>query len=569
MGFLTDERSGVLAMHPLLRAFLRRKMLELPDAHFQNLVGGVVGLLIGLREWDEAFEVVRQFDMPASLDKLLEASLYELLERGHLKTVSMFVEFGRLRSANGALLDLADAELAFREGFHERARRLAERAGPELADQSPLASKALSLAGNSAYFSEAIESAVASFQRAREVATARDDERRAVWGLFLAALEQEDESAAELLSEFERMSGSSSDELVRIQNGRLHFGTRLGTLNYGLSGAEAVAGIVGEAKDPVVRASFWHVYAAALRAAADYSGALAASDHALREINAFDLNFGRAHVYLTRAGALMGTAAYDEALALLDEVARAAMRNGDTYLQMNERTSRCKLFLLTGETQDAARVTETHWPHVGSRGQFSEFLATRSVALATSGSTEAALELLQEAENTSRENEASALCTSVRALLSVEQPGSFDPILPRIRAAVSKGVLDPFVFAFRLDRRFPRRVAQFADIRSALQEVMSISDVEPHERVGGLRGARAVAIEHAGLTRREREVLEHLAEGRTNREIAGLLFLSESTVKVHVRNLLKKISVRTRTEAAIYALTMRQPEAPEEPSAPD
>ncbi len=569
VGFLTDERSGVLAMHPLLRAFLRRKMLELPDARCQDLVDGVVRLLIGHREWDEAFEVVRQFDMPASLDELLEASLYELLERGHLKTVSTFVEFGRLRGASGALLDLADAELAFREGFHERARRLAERAGPELADQSPLASKALSLAGNSAYFSDAIESAVASFQRARQVATARDDERRAVWGLFLAALEQEDESAAELLSEFERMSGSSSDELVRIQNGRLHFGTRLGTLNYGLSGTEAVAGIVGEAKDPVVRASFWHVYAAALRAAADYSGALAASDHALREINAFDLNFGRAHVYLTRAGALMGTAAYDEALALLDEVARTAMRNGDTYLQMNERTSRCKLFLLTGETQDAVRVTETHWPHVGSRGQFSEFLATRSVALATSGSTEAAFELLQEAENTSRENEASALCTSVRALLSVEQPGSFDPILPRIRAAVSKGVLDPFVFTFRLDRRFPRRVAQFADIRSALQEVMIISDVEPHERVGARRGAKAVAIEHAGLTRREREVLEHLAEGRTNREIAGLLFLSESTVKVHVRNVLKKIGVRTRTEAAIYALTMRQPEAPEEPSAPD
>lgn len=563
VGFLTDDHSGVLSMHPLLRAFLRRKMLELPDARLKVLVDGAVRLLISEREWDDAFEVIRQFDTPESLDELLAASLYELLECGHLKTVSTFVEMGRMRSASDALLDLADAELAFREGFHERARRLAERAALGLAERSPLASKALSLAGNSAYFSDAIDNAITSFQRAREVAGSHEDERRAVWGLFLAALEQEDESAAALLGEFEEMSSSSADELVRIQNGRLHFGTRLGTLNYGLSGAQAVAGIVSDAKDPVVRASFWHVYAAALRAGADYSGALEASDNALREITVFDLNFGRAHVYLTRAGALMGTAAHDEALALLDEVSRTAARNGDTYLQMNERTSRCKLFLLAGETQDAVRVTEARWPHVGSRGQFAEFLASRAIALAASGAREAALEILQQAENTSHENEATALCTTARALVSVDHSESFASILPRIRAAVSRGVMDPFVFAARLDRRFPRRVSQFADIRSALHEVLIIANAVPHATAGGLRGAKALAAEHAGLTRREREVLGYLAEGKTNREIASLLFLSESTVKVHVRHVLRKIGVRTRTEAAIYALTTLQPGARE------
>jgi ATP/maltotriose-dependent transcriptional regulator MalT len=565
VGFLTGERSGVLAIHPLLREFLRRKIVELPEARRRQRVAAVVRLLMDERKWDEAFDVIRQFDIPQVLSDLLQTSLYELLGRGHLKTVAMFIEAGRLRGVDEAILNLADAELAFREGFHERSRRLARRAAEDLAGRSPLASKAFVLAGNSAYFGDALPSAEKAFRRARELARTQDDERRAVWGLFLSALEQEDESAAELLNEFERISGSSPDDLVRIQNGRLHFGMRLGTLNYGLSGAEAVAGIVSEAKDPVVRASFWHVYGAACRAAADYSGALEASSNALREITTYDLSFGRAHVYLIRAGALMGTAAYDEALPLLDEVARIATRNGDTYLQMNERTNRCKLYLLMGNTADAAHVTDTEWPLVGSSGQFAEFLATRAVALAATGARDSATADLDRAEALSHENEASTLCTSVRALFGLEQQNALMSILPRIREAVSRGILDPFVFVFRLDRRLPRQVAQLPELRSVLQEALSVMDAQPHTSVN----TRVAALENAGLTRRERDVLGLLSEGRTNREIARLLFLSESTVKVHVRNVLHKIGARTRTEAAIYALTTRQPEARDEPPASD
>ncbi len=57
-----------------------------------------------------------------------------------------------------------------------------------------------------------------------------------------------------------------------------------------------------------------------------------------------------------------------------------------------------------------------------------------------------------------------------------------------------------------------------------------------------------------GLTPREREVLREVAAGRTNREIAGNLFISESTAGVHVSNILGKLGVSTRTEAARVAL---------------
>ncbi len=74
-------------------------------------------------------------------------------------------------------------------------------------------------------------------------------------------------------------------------------------------------------------------------------------------------------------------------------------------------------------------------------------------------------------------------------------------------------------------------------------------------RVGGTAKSEAPEPERAyGLTPRELEVLAEVASGRTNREIAGNLFISESTAGVHVSNILGKLGVSTRTEAARVAL---------------
>jgi DNA-binding NarL/FixJ family response regulator len=56
-----------------------------------------------------------------------------------------------------------------------------------------------------------------------------------------------------------------------------------------------------------------------------------------------------------------------------------------------------------------------------------------------------------------------------------------------------------------------------------------------------------------GLSAREIEVLHLVAAGRTNREIAEVLFLSERTVEVHMRHILTKTNTENRTAAAIFA----------------
>ncbi|HTK10657.1 MAG TPA: response regulator transcription factor [Ktedonobacteraceae bacterium] len=62
-------------------------------------------------------------------------------------------------------------------------------------------------------------------------------------------------------------------------------------------------------------------------------------------------------------------------------------------------------------------------------------------------------------------------------------------------------------------------------------------------------------MEHVQLlTEREIEVLRLLGQGRSNREISSSLHLKEETVKTHVSKILSKLNVRSRTQAAIYAI---------------
>ncbi len=115
----------------------------------------------------------------------------------------------------------------------------------------------------------------------------------------------------------------------------------------------------------------------------------------------------------------------------------------------------------------------------------------------------------------------------------------------------------PFIFLSGTRTEVYDRVAGFefgADdyIVKPLEPEELLARVRALLRRGGSRGAATPERPH-GLTRRELEVLQLLAEGRSQQTIAHDLFLSESTVAKHIERILKKLSVRSRAEAVARA----------------
>ena len=81
--------------------------------------------------------------------------------------------------------------------------------------------------------------------------------------------------------------------------------------------------------------------------------------------------------------------------------------------------------------------------------------------------------------------------------------------------------------------------------------------------IAGEVSAGARPADPFGLSHREREVLALVAQGRTNREIGERLFISQKTVGVHVGNILAKLEVSGRVEAAAVAIRLGMTERAE------
>lgn len=76
---------------------------------------------------------------------------------------------------------------------------------------------------------------------------------------------------------------------------------------------------------------------------------------------------------------------------------------------------------------------------------------------------------------------------------------------------------------------------------------------------------RPTPLTDAGLTEQENRILEHLIDGKSNKLIAKDMGITEGTVKVHVKHLLKKLNLRSRVEAAVWADRCRRQARPSNP----
>ena len=101
---------------------------------------------------------------------------------------------------------------------------------------------------------------------------------------------------------------------------------------------------------------------------------------------------------------------------------------------------------------------------------------------------------------------------------------------------------------------FLLKSAKAAELADAILEVAAGQSVVTPSLTGALfAAARGATGPPSPLSEREHQVLELMARGCTNKEIAARLYVSEATVKTHVENILGKLGVRDRTEAVAEA----------------
>lgn len=130
-----------------------------------------------------------------------------------------------------------------------------------------------------------------------------------------------------------------------------------------------------------------------------------------------------------------------------------------------------------------------------------------------------------------------------------------EQLIDAVRAlAAGHALLGPDV-----TRTVMQRAAELASgsRKAQLHAVPEAPDADPNSDTNANRDpGDERAMDEAGLTEREREVLRLVAQGRSNGEIAAELFLGEATVKTHVSNLLQKIGVRDRVQLVVWVHTL-------------
>ncbi|MGE5687833.1 MAG: response regulator [Gemmatimonadota bacterium] len=118
---------------------------------------------------------------------------------------------------------------------------------------------------------------------------------------------------------------------------------------------------------------------------------------------------------------------------------------------------------------------------------------------------------------------------------------------------------------------FIMKDASFDDFLRTIRAVADGADVLPPQLTGSLFSeitrqavsrARAPVLEGVRLTEREREVIDLLGEGLSNKQMAARLHVAVHTVKSHVHNVLEKLALHTRLEVAAFSHSGRTPKPP-------
>lgn len=547
IGFVTVSRDQSYEMHPLLRSFLARKANESPEYTWR--LRQIVKVLASHARWDDAFAVIDRSRDFSLLSQVLGESLEDLLRDGRVSTVERWLHRSRSELIDNPEVDLADAEVALRRGDYTRAETLSLRVARMA--QPDMVVRALICAGRSAHFADRYEDAGRHFASASRLAESREEQREALWGEMLATHQISPGSAKALLERFVELSDDTPESLLRVFIGKYHAASALGELGPLVASGTALLPIAERARDPYVRTSFFDSLSRVFALTAHYAEARAMTDLELAEAKRYALRFVLPAALCGRALADLGMRRFAQASSHVNEADLLAREMSDVHSIFQAAVIRARICLARDRAEEALEWLGDIDQRRPGKGMWTEFLVFRALALACTGSRDVSLDEIGGVQ-TAGSVEARVGAAAVAAILRLDQGDEardeIDCLADEVQAT---GCYDVLVTAYRARPVMLTRLAGHKDkLPVLLTAVANARDQALAESVGV--PVRALK-RRRNLTPRETQVLALIAEGRSNREIAALLVISEATAKLHVRHVFDKLGVRSRTEAALQA----------------
>ncbi len=552
-GFLTGGKQP--AVHPLLRGFLLAKLRELDDAAIRDLVAEAIAYLAGQHRWDDCLFVLEQFPDDELIVGTLRRGLAEILDSGRLVTVSSWLQLSERQAIRGPLLLLAQGEIALRQRDDFRAQALGEQAGAAL--EPELAARAYLLAARAAH----LRSAAAPNETKRLIdlmlaqPASPEVHVEGLWIAFSAEREQTDSDAATILQKLRNTESTNPSHPLRLLTATGVVLCDEGRVSEGCDALELAVASISQAHDPFARTNSLQYLAYAYLLAARYTESLAVTKRLMAEGHDTGLGFVMDHGLLRRAGALIGIRRFGDAKAAIEEL-RGRGPALSVFLSENVVLLDAKLRIAMGDLQRAAVLLDRDFGE-GVRPAFrGELAAYRALVAAALDRLPAAEDFLAEDERFFRFVEASSLREIASAVVALRRKSrTIDPT-ERISALIASGQADAVVTGVRAYPELAAAASQSAQMKRAMTGLLANSRDADIARHAGLRAPRELRPRER-LSPREREVYELLVQGRQNHEIAGALFISESTTKVHVRHIFEKLGVHSRAEAASLAGVLR------------
>jgi LuxR family maltose regulon positive regulatory protein len=552
-GFLTPSPSGY-EMHPLLRRFLRTKLSEFDAVDVDTTARRVAAAYVERALWDEAALVAEEFRLPDVILRVLEGALESALSEGRTPTVERWLSQVRVAAPTAPIVRFAEIELAFRTGAAQAARDKAADLVRSIEPGDPLASRVYLRAGQIAHLDDRLEEALRLFSEAEREAGTPTELRRALWSRFVTLTDLDDKDGADVaVLALAELPPLSVDDLLRANQARLQAAVRWGGLTAALNAPAAALELVDRSSDPFARTGFLQTYGVGLVLCARYAEADVIAARELDEAQRFKLDWVVPHALEMRATAAVGQRDFRRALQTLTRIRKLAA--GNAHTELNAEVLRARIHLCNAAPERALAVLRNRERDATSPGMQGDCLATIGLALACCGRTTEADHILDASEAATTQLEARVLSAFARVVAtrpSVDSDLVDIPTLSRAcNIAIEAGNFDAFVNAYRAcPALIPHLSAADTDARLFLDLVARL-DPSLAETFGLQRPS--VRRRSGDLTARERDVLELVQQGLTNRQIARTLWIAESTVKVHIRHVFEKLGVKSRTEAASVA----------------